>query len=63
MFTAIYKICGRPGEDFSCHPHFRKQEYFSFWPHLDDTRNCHSSNIKGFLRDSRYDSRGKLLFT
>ena len=24
-------ICGRPGEDFSCHKHFQKQEYF-FWP-------------------------------
>ena len=24
-------ICGRPREDFSCHPHFQKQEYF-FWP-------------------------------
>ena len=24
-------ICGHPVEDFSCHPHFRKQEYF-FWP-------------------------------
>ena len=23
------KNCGRPGEDFSRHPHFRKQEYFS----------------------------------
>ena len=20
--------CGRPGEDFSCHPRFQKQEYF-----------------------------------
>ena len=26
------EICGRPGEDFSRHPDFRKQEYFSFWP-------------------------------
>ena len=25
-------ICGHPGEDFSRHPHFRKQEHFSFWP-------------------------------
>ena len=23
-------ICARPGEDFSCHPRFQKQEYF-FW--------------------------------
>ena len=27
------KKCGRPSEDFSCHPRFRKQEYFFFfWP-------------------------------
>ena len=26
------KNCGRPGEDFSRHPHFRKQEYYIFWP-------------------------------
>ena len=23
------KSCGRPGENFSCHPHCRTQEYFS----------------------------------
>ena len=27
----LKKIRGRPGEDFSGHPHFQKQEYF-FWP-------------------------------
>ena len=27
------KKCGRPSEDFSCHPRFLKQEYFFFfWP-------------------------------
>ena len=26
------KKCGRRVEDFSRHPHFRKQEYF-FWPY------------------------------
>ena len=26
-------ICGRPGEDFSRHQHFRKQEYYFFSPH------------------------------
>ena len=25
-------ICGRPGKDFSRHPHFRKQVFFFFWP-------------------------------
>ena len=24
------QIWGRPGEDFSCHQHFRKQEYYFF---------------------------------
>ena len=28
-------LCGRPGEDFSCHPHFWKQEFF-FWPNTAD---------------------------
>ena len=26
------KKCSRPVEDFSRHPHFRKEEYF-FWPY------------------------------
>ena len=30
----VKKNCGRPGEDFSHHPYFRKQECFSFWPNL-----------------------------
>ena len=24
----LKKICGRPGEDFSRHSHFRKQEFY-----------------------------------
>ena len=26
----LKKTCGRPREDFSRHPHFRKQEYYFF---------------------------------
>ena len=30
---SIEKICGRPGEDFPRHPHFREQENLGFfWP-------------------------------
>ena len=25
------QVCGCSGEDFSCHPHFQKQEYYIFW--------------------------------
>ena len=28
-------MCGHPGEDFSRHPHFRKQEYFSCWLYVN----------------------------
>ena len=34
----LKKICGRPGEDFSRHSHFRKQEFYFififFWPYI-----------------------------
>ena len=26
----FFFFCGRPGENFFCHPHFRKQEYYFF---------------------------------
>ena len=29
----IFFFCGRPGEHFFRHLHFRKQEYYFFWPH------------------------------
>ena len=35
----LYKkklFCGRPGQDFFCHPHFRKQGYIFLWPNYND---------------------------
>ena len=44
------KNCGRPGEVFTRHPYFRKQEYFSFWPKFSfgfvSTGICHTLTKK-----------------
>ena len=40
------EICGRQVEDFSRHPHFRKGEYFSFWPYYDTTLQVFTLGIE-----------------
>ena len=36
LIKSIQKNCGHPGEGFSRHPHLQKQEYYFFWPYVQD---------------------------
>ena len=52
------KICGRPGEDFSGHTHFPKQELFLFF-FLPKGVSCSLSNL--FLFDFNLTKNGRAI--